>query len=95
MGEPPMIAAAMARALDHSLICGPDVDGGAIDLLGAQLAMLKEGGEVQAAIIGAIQDGRLDQREIEEIRSQAADVIEAAQKLCSDLAVAKPGAVVR
>lgn len=81
-GKAPTITRALARELGLSLVAHrPSDDASPADLLAAQVAIVREGGDVQVVIAQALSDGRIDKREANAIRSEIADLIDELTKL--------------
>jgi len=81
-GAVPHITRAMARELGLSLVAHRQVeDAGFADLLAAQVAIVREGGDVQVVIAQALSDGKIDRKEANAIRSEIADLIDELTRL--------------
>lgn len=76
-GGPARITRAMAHELGFSLVSGACGVAEPADLLAAQVAIVREGGDVQVAIAEALADGRIDSAERNRIRNEIADLVDA------------------
>lgn len=86
-GGPAFIARAMARELGFSVVPIESKPAKPADLLAAQVAIVREGGDVQVAIAQALADGEIDRGEAHAIRSEIADLIDELTKLDAQLQV--------
>ncbi|MGN6208815.1 phage regulatory CII family protein [Asticcacaulis sp.] len=85
-------AGATALAEDLARLCGMQLvplggDGAPVpvELMTRTSALMTETGEAVSTVAAAIADGRLEGREIKDIRTQVQDVIEAGYRLLTDL----------
>lgn len=84
-GAQPRITRAMAHELGYSLVKSAVGSAAPASLLAAQVAIVREGGDVQVAIAEALADNRIDSGERRRIRNEIADLMEALHVLDSIL----------